>query len=210
MRSFLPLLCFAPILACAQSVSLSGSLGDKALLMIDGTPRTLAAGSTYQNVRLISVTSGSAVIEINGKRATLALGGSQVNLGGTPSEGGATQVVLTAGTGGHFLTTGSINGKSVRFLVDTGATFVSMGASEADRLGINYRNGQQGISQTANGPMTIYRVLLRTVRIGEVQVYDVEAVVGSMPMDFVLLGNSFLNRFQMKRENDSLTLSRRY
>jgi aspartyl protease family protein len=196
--------------AFAQTVSMSGSLGDKALLMIDGTPRTLAAGNAYGGVKLISVNSGSAVVEVKGKRATLLLGGAQVNIGGAPSAGGATQIVLAAGSGGHFTSGGAINGKAVRFLVDTGATFVSMGSNEAERLGIDYRGGQRGMTNTANGAMPVYKVSLASVRVGDVTVYDVEALVGQAPMEVVLLGNSFLTRFQMKRENDLMTLSKRY
>ena len=196
--------------AFAQTVSMNGSLGDKALLMIDAAPRTLAVGSSVQGVRLISVTGSEAVVEVKGKRQVLILGGAQVNLGGAPSDGGGSQIVLSAGSGGHFFTNGSINGKTVRFLVDTGATFVSMGAAEAERLGIDFRKGQRGVSHTANGPMVVYRVSLASLRVGDVQVYNVDALIGEAPMEQVLLGNSFLTRFQMKRENDTMTLSKRF
>ena len=196
--------------AFAQTVSMSGSLGDKALLMIDGAPRTVATGATVQGVKLVSVTGSEAVVEVKGKRMGLPLGGAQVNIGGAPSDGGGTQIVMTAGSGGHFFTGGSINGKAVRFLVDTGATYVSMGINDAERLGIDYRAGQRGMTNTANGAMAVYKIALASVRVGDVLVYDVEALVGQAPMDQVLLGNSFLTRFQMKRENDTMTLSKRY
>lgn len=196
--------------AFAQTVSMSGSLGDKALLMIDGAPRTVATGATVQGVKLVSVTGSEAVVEVKGKRVGLPLGGAQVNIGGAPSDGGGTQIVMTAGSGGHFFTGGSINGKAVRFLVDTGATYVSMGINDAERLGIDYRAGQRGMTNTANGAMAVYKIALASVRVGDVLVYDVEALVGQAPMDQVLLGNSFLTRFQMKRENDTMTLSKRY
>ena len=196
--------------ALAQNVSMSGSLGDKALLMIDGAPRTLATGTTVQGVKLISVTGSEAVVEVKSRRATLRLGEAQVNIGGAPSEGGGTQIVLAAGSGGHFMTGGAINGKAVRFLVDTGATYVSMGANEAERLGIDYRGGRRGMARTGNGIVATYTVLLASVRVGDVLVYNVEASIGQAPMEYVLLGNSFLGRFQMKRENDTMTLSKRY
>ena len=199
---------FAP--AAAQTVSMSGSLGDKALLMIDGAPRTVATGATAQGVKLVSVSGSEAVVEVKGKRVALPLGGAQVNIGGAPSDGSGTQIVLTAGSGGHFFTGGSINGKAVRFLVDTGATYISMGVNEAERLGLDYRAGRPGTTNTANGVMAVYKVSLASVRVGDVQVYNVEALVGQAPMDPVLLGNSFLTRFQMKRENDTMTLSKRY
>ena len=194
----------------AQSVSMSGSFGDKALLIIDGAPRTLAVGGSILGVRLVSVNGSDAVVEVKGRRVTLALGGAQVNLGGASSEGGGSQIVIAAGSGGHFVTGGSINGKAVRFLVDTGATNVAMGQAEAQSLGIDFRSGQRGMASTANGPVPIYRVSLASVRVGDVQVYNVDATILPVPMEHVLLGNSFLIRFQMKRDNDTLTLSKRF
>ena len=193
----------------AQTVSMSGSLGSKALLMINGSPHAVAVGSTVQGVRLLSVSGDSAVVEVAGKRLALRMGSAQVNLGGVASEGGGSKIVLTAGTGGHFVTTGTINGKSVRFVVDTGATHIAMSQTEAQRIGLAYQKGQRGVSNTANGQVPVHRVTLDVVRVGDVQVYNVEATVLPAQMDQVLLGNSFLTRFQMKRENDTLTLDKR-
>jgi aspartyl protease family protein len=195
--------------AVAQNVSMSGSLGDKAVLVIDGSARTVAVGGTVQGVRLLSVDGSDAVVEVAGRRATLRMGSAQVNLGSQSNGGGGAQIVLFAGSGGHFSTSGSINGKAVRFVVDTGATHISLSQAEADRIGLPYRNGQRGISNTANGQVPVHRVMLDVVRIGDVQVYNVEATVLPASLDQVLLGNSFLSRFQMKRENDTLTLDKR-
>jgi len=196
--------------AAAQTVSMSGSLGSNALLVIDGKPRTVAVGSTVQGVRLVSLSGGDAVVEVNGKRFTVRLGDAQVNFGGSSSEGGGKRIVLTAHSGGHFNTAGTINGKSVRFVVDTGATMVALDQYEADRLGIDWKSGRRGMSRTANGDTPVYLTKLASVRIGDVQVYDVDAVVTPAPMPFILLGNSYLTRFQMKRENDIMTLDLRY
>jgi aspartyl protease family protein len=204
-----PWLALMSLAASAQTVSLSGSMGDKALLVINGTPRTLAAGTSFQNVKVISVAPGEAVVEMDGKRSTLTLGGAQVNLGRGDSEGSGSRIVLTAGSGGHFVTGGSINGKAVSFMVDTGASMVAMSESDAERIGLKYKGGERGIANTANGQVPVYRVNLTTVRVGDVQVYNVDAMVVPMPMPNILLGNSFLTRFQMKRENDVLTLERR-
>ncbi len=196
--------------ASAQSVSLSGSLGDKALLIIDGTPRTVATGATVQGVKLLSVSADGAVVEVGGQRVKLAHGGAQVNLGGADSAGGGSKIVLTASGGGHFIAQGTINGRSVRFLVDTGATHIAMSESEAQRIGLDYKKGQRGVVNTANGQVAAYRVALNAVRIGDVTVYNVDATVLPLGMDQILLGNSFLSRFQMKRENDTLTLDKRF
>jgi aspartyl protease family protein len=161
-------------------------------------------------VRLVSVTRNDAIVEVKGKRVALRLGDAQVNLGGKASAGGGKQIVLTAQSGGHFYAPGTINGKAVRFVVDTGATLVALDQYEADRLGIDWKSGRRGMSRTANGDTPIFRTTLPSVRIGDVQVYDVEAVVSPSPMPYILLGNSYLSRFQMKRENDVMTLDLRY
>lgn len=198
------------VAALGQTVSLGGSLGSKALLLVDGKPRSVAVGATVDGVRLVSVSGNDAVVEVQGKRVTLQLGGAQVNLGvkAGPETGGV--IVLTAESGGHFFTSGTINGKTVRFVVDTGATTVSMGQEEADRIGLDYKSGQRGYVGTANGAVPAYRVSLASVRIGEVQLYNVDATILPAAMPYVLLGNSFLNRFQMRRDNDRMTLERRF
>lgn len=195
--------------AAGQTVSMSGRLGDKALLMIDGSPRTVAVGATVQGVKLVSLTPDGSVVELAGKRHTVPMGGTPVSLGtGGGSEGG-TRIVLTAGSGGHFLTGGSINGRAVEFMVDTGATAVAMSVADAERIGIKYRDGQRALASTAGGVVPVYRVNLTSVRIGEVTVYGVDATVLQAQMPFVLLGNSFLSRFQMTRVNDVMTLDKR-
>jgi len=195
--------------ACAQTVSMGGSLGNNALLLIDGKPRNVAVGATVEGVRLVSVTGNEAVVDVKGKRVTLRLGDAQVNLGGRQSDGGGRQIVLSAESGGHFFSNGTINGKTVRFVVDTGATNVSMSQEDADRIGLDYKNGQRGMSRTANGVIPVYRTNLTSVRVGDVVVYNVDATIVPGQMAYVLLGNSFLTRFQMRRENDKMTLELR-
>jgi len=192
----------------AQSVAMTGSMGSKALLVVDGgPPKALAAGDTHAGVKVISVKADQAVVEIAGKRQTVTLGGAPVSVG---AGGGGKQIVLSASSGGHFMTQGSINGKSTGFMVDTGATSVAMGMDEAKRLGIQYEGGERYHSSTANGNVVGYRIVLTSLRIQDVEVNNVEAAVLPGAMPFILLGNSFLNRFQMQRDNDVMTLTRRY
>jgi aspartyl protease family protein len=200
---------FACGAASAQSVSFSGHMGYRALLVIDGVPRSLSVGSAVAGVQLISVNPSEAVIDIAGKRQTLALGGSPVSLATTHSAGSGTQIVLPVADGGHFVTAGSINGKAVQFMVDTGATTIALSAVEADRIGLKYKDGERLTGNTANGTVSGYRTSLGVVRVGDVQVYNVDAAVLPMPMPHVLLGNSFLNRFQMKRDNERMTLDKK-
>lgn len=196
--------------ATASDVAFTGSLGSKALLMINGTPRTVGVGTTVEGVRLVSMAGGQAVIEVGGQRQTLVLGGSQVRVGGSGGSSAGSQIVLSAGSGGHFITDGQINGRTVRFLVDTGATSVSMAVADAERIGLNYKAGRPVQMNTANGVVQGYAVMLNSVRVGNVEIYNVQGVVAAREMPFILLGNSFLGRFQMKRENDQLTLDKRF
>lgn len=198
--------------AQAESVALAGMLGSKALLVVDGSaPKTVAPGETHQGVKVISTSGDQAVVERSGQRQTLRVGESPVSLGA--SAGGAargSRIVLKESGGGHFLTSGQINGRTVQFMVDTGATFVAMSTTDAEHIGLNYKAGQPVQMSTANGSAPGYRLKLSSVRVGDVEMYEVDAVVTPQGMPFVLLGNSFLSRFQMKRENNVMTLEKRF
>jgi aspartyl protease family protein len=84
-----------------------------------------------------------------------------------------------------------------------------MSEAEARRIGLDYSRGQRGLISTANGQVLSHRVSLGEVRVGDVTVYNVDAVVVPAGMEVILLGNSFLTRFQMRRENDRMTLDKR-
>jgi aspartyl protease family protein len=209
------LLAALPGAALAQSVALAGMLGNKALLVIDGDPpKWLAPGQTHRNVKVLSTSDDQAVLELNGNRMTLRIGDAPVSLGagggpGTAS-GQGNKIVLTAGSGGHFMTSGQINGKAVQFIVDTGATSVSMTVADAERLGLDYKSGRRTPLITANGTVLGWQTQLSSVRVGDVEVFNVEAVVSAGDTPYLLLGNSFLTRFQMNRSNDQMTLIKRF
>ena len=197
--------------ALAQSVALQGMLGTKALLIVDGAPpRTVAPGETHKGVKVVSTQGEQAVVEIGGKRHTLRVGDAPASIGGGGSGPRGNKIVLSAGSGGHFFTAGAINGRPVQFVVDTGATSVALSVQDAERLGIDYKKGQPGRSSTANGTVNVYLVKLASVRIGDVEVYDVDGTVVPAGMPYILLGNSFLTRFQMTRQNDQMVLERRF
>ncbi len=198
--------------AQAQSVSLSGMLGGKALVIVDGgPPKSVAVGETFKGVRVVSTQGDIAVVEIAGRQHSLRVGDAPASVGGS---GGATptstRVVLTAGNGGHFFALGQINGKSAQMVVDTGATAVSLSTAEAQRMGINYTSGQPVQMSTANGVIPGWTIKLGTVKVGDVVVHGVDAIVSSGSMPYVLLGNSFLTHFQMTRTNDQMVLEKRY
>lgn len=196
----------------AQSVALSGMLGGKALVIVDGSaPKSVAVGETYRGVKIISTEGDQATMEIAGKRHMMRVGEAPASVGGTSSvTPGSSRVVMSAGSGGHFFTQGQINGRAVQLMVDTGATMVSLSVADAERVGLNYKAGQAVEMSTANGVIPGWRLKLASVRIGDVVVYDVDAIVSSGAMPYVLLGNSFLTRFQMTRTNDQMVLEKRY
>ncbi len=208
---FLIALYVGSITASAQNVALTGVLGSKALVVIDGAPpKMLLPGETQAGVKLISVSGDQAVLEIAGKRASLRVGEAPVSLGGGVGAAAGSKIVLPVGSGGHFMANGSINGRAIQFMVDTGATTVSIGISDAVRMGIDFqKNGTPVRMNTANGAAQAWRVVLNSVRVGDVEIYEVEAVVGPN-MPFALLGNSFLSRFTMNRNSDMMVLERRY
>ncbi|MEI7431835.1 MAG: TIGR02281 family clan AA aspartic protease [Betaproteobacteria bacterium] len=193
----------------ATEVGLAGLFPGKALLTINGgPPRIVALGArTDEDVKVISIEGETATLEVDGKKRTLRVG---QNVAAQPSGNGPARAVLTADSAGHFLTTGNINGMSVRFIVDTGASMVSLGASDASRIGIDVSRGQKGIANTANGQTTVTRVKLDTVRVGEIVMNNVDALVHQQDMPYVLLGMSFLNRMEMQRDGDTMTLKKRY
>ncbi len=198
--------------AWGQSVSFNGSLGaQSALLLIDGEARTVALGQSVRGVKLLALEDGRATVEFGGRRQTLVLGASPGRIGdGKAATGAGRQIVLASGPGGHFVAQGSINGQATQFLVDTGATNVAIAQSEAERMGLKFREGRRVMTQTANGTVPAHLLQLASVRVGEVEVRNVDAIILPGQMSHVLLGNSFLTRFQMRRENDVMTLELRY
>ena len=186
-------------------------VGGKALLVIGGgAPKIVATGESYQGVKVVSTTGDTAVLNIAGKQQTLRVGESPVSVGQHQVNHAGDKITISMASGGHFLTQGSINGAAVQFMVDTGAPTVAMGASEAKRMGLDYTAGQPVRMNTANGQAMGYLLKLNSVRIGSVEVNNVDAIVSPQPMSYVLLGNSFLTRFSMRRDSDVMVLERRY
>ncbi|KAF1069119.1 retropepsin-like aspartic protease [Variovorax sp.] len=201
----------APSAQAADSVMLTGTIGSRAILIVNGSaPKTVAVGESFQGVKLVSLQSEQAVVESEGKRVTLRMD-TPVSIGGSgPSGGSGNRIVLPADSRGHFMTQGLINDRPVTFMLDTGATTVAMSVADAQRIGLDYSKGRPVQVNTANGVAPGYLLRLRSVRVGDVEVYDLEAIVSPQSMPFVLLGNSFINRFSMRRDADQMVLEKRY
>lgn len=124
------------------------------------------------------------------------------------TESGAKEVVLERNGQGQYVTEGTINGESVTFIIDTGATRVSIPEAVAD--GISLERGRPLAVRTANGSSTAYTTRLDSVSIGGVNQKDVTASINpTFESKSVLLGMSFLGNVQFSQKGDELTLTQR-
>ncbi|HAF00738.1 MAG TPA: TIGR02281 family clan AA aspartic protease [Methylophilaceae bacterium] len=193
-------------------VNVVGLFNGKAVVIIDGgAPQTMMVGQTKGAVKLVTADSQKATFLIDG--ATRALGmGQGVSVGGSSDAGnGGEPVRLYADSTGQFVGNLSINGASMKYVVDTGATTVAINSADAKRARVNYLNGEKSIATTAGGAVEAYRVKLNTLKIGTIVLNNVDAAVieGGYP-EMVLLGSTALTRLDMKRENSVMTLTKKY
>jgi len=194
----------------AEKIRVMALFKDKAMVEINGKNRLLRKGEVSpEGVLLVSATSQEAVIEIAGQRETYQLGN---HIGSAFHEPEAKEVKIWKDISGSFTTVGSINGRTVNMLVDTGATSVALSEREAIRLGIPYRmkGKKMGVS-TASGSARGYEVTLDRVQVGNLLLHNVGAMVieGDSPRE-VLLGMTFLNRVQMDNQGTVMVLRSKY
>ncbi len=192
----------------ALDVAVVGLFPGKAVLVIDsGAPKTYSVGNNIvDGIKLIDSDQSTATVEVNGKRQVITIG-QHVSHG--PSSGAA-NITLRANNQGHFVTQGQINGNTITMLVDTGATLIVLSAADARRMGIDYQKGPVGTANTANGLVQFYRVKLDKVRIGDIEINQVDASVLENNLPTALLGMSFLNRTEMHRNGDVMILTKRF
>jgi aspartyl protease family protein len=192
------------------SVNVVGLFNGKAVVMINGSkPTTMAVGKTIDGVKLMSADSKTATFLIEGKQKTLGMG-QAVSVASAQSSANSS-VNLYANPQGHFLGDMQINGATLKFLVDTGATTIAINSGDAKYANIDYKRGEQVQMSTANGLVIGYRIHLNTIKIGGIVMNQVEATVleGGFPQ-VVLLGMSVLNRMEIKREQNIMTLTKKF
>lgn len=196
--------------AAATDVNVIGLTSGKAVVTVNGgRSRILRVGeATPEGVKLLSADSDKAIFEIDGKRASLGLG---QGISAVSVRSNNPRASLPVNGQGHYLGMGSINGVGTRFMVDTGASLVSLSGAEARRIGLAYSQGQRGWMSTANGTVPVYKIVLNSVQVGDIVLNMVDAAVieGNSP-PVTLLGMSFLQRVEMARNGDSLVLTKRY
>lgn len=191
-------------------ITVVGLFKDTAIVIIDGTRRLLRSGDTSpEGITLISASSREAVLEIDGERRRFGLDGK---IGGSYTKPEQATIRIWPTPDRMYVVLGSINGFPVKFIVDTGATLVSMSAREAKRLGIDYRViGTPSRSSTASGIAKIYLVNLAKVKVGEIEMRNVKGAVhdGDFPPS-TLLGMSFLGRLNMRQDGPVLELEKKF
>lgn len=186
-----------------------GLFADKAVVEVNGEQHLLKVGqSTPEGVKLVAANSREAVLRINGQQQTYPLG-DRIGSHFTPAP--EQPKVSLWPTGGMYQTTGTVNGYSVDFLVDTGAFTVALNAATAKRLGLDYYRGEQVGIRTASGYDVGYKVTLDYIQIDEIKVYNVAAVVIDGPEpETALLGMSFLGQLDIQHNGERLDLQQKY
>jgi aspartyl protease family protein len=206
------LLClYSCAVAADTDINVVALFNNKAMLIINkGKPQTLSVGQvSREGVKLLAADTTRAVLEVEGKRRELGMGQAATVAGAQAT--GPASVTLYADGAGHFVTDGLVNGRELRFLVDTGATLIAMNSGDAVYAGIDYKKGNRIPIRTASGEEVGYRVVINTLKLGNVILNQVDCVVleGGSPTT-VLLGMSALNRMEMRRDGITMTLTKKY
>lgn len=201
--------CFLNVYAIEKIVVMA-LFQDKVMLRIDGENRLLSKGKVSpEGIRVISVNSNEAVLEFNGQKKSYPLGS---HIGSSYKKKEQAEIQIMADNAGMYRTAGSINGMSVYFLVDTGATLIAMNSQHAKKLGIDYRvTGTESFAATASDVVKVHNVKLGTVKVGEITINNVDAIVmeGVQPSS-ILLGMSFLGRVEMTNDQGLLKLKKKF
>ena len=210
-RFFLPLLALVVggVWAAEVPVKVIALFTDKALLQVGDQQKILSKGETFAGVLLESASGRGAVVVVEGKR--LELGLNQATIAGSYKKPERSSLRIFPDTYGMYFVDGAINGKRTRFVVDTGATYVTLSGRKAKQLKIDYTRGVAGSLQTAAAVVPSWNIQLETVSVGGIRLSNVEATVieGDQPVD-VLLGNSFLEHTVLRKAGGAMELRKRY
>lgn len=205
-------LCFGGLNAFAEvaldKIYILALFKNKTMVEIDGRRHMLQIGDqSPEGVRLVKANSKQATFVINGRLSTLYPGGNAVQ--GNYKQPTDVRVQIQPDNEGMYTALGSIDGRQVRFMVDTGATMIALSSELANRIGIKYRSqGRPVLARTAAGDVHAFHVVLDSVKVGEIEIRNVDAaIVTGDASNPVLLGMSFLSRLHMENQGHSLVLS---
>lgn len=197
----------------------------RAMLLINKQQHLLKAGDVSpEGVTLISATGKQAVVEYEGKQftvepTTIIHGEVKPTVPVTraqtvtpkPKVQGNVEVIISADINDQYITNVDVNGHTMKAVVDTGANTVAMSSKHAEELGIDFQNaGMMGAAQTASGTTPMHLVKLDSVKVGDIEVNNVDAAVleGDSP-DVILLGMTFLNQIHLSQEKGVMKLTQK-
>ncbi|MGL4668175.1 MAG: retropepsin-like aspartic protease family protein [Saezia sp.] len=218
-----------------RSVSLIAILGNKASVSInDGQPKVMSIGQEHQGIKLMSVLGQEATFQMTSgyanRQVTLRIGQAPYRINPpTDTKPNQTQtqaspqtvtqptqprrrpgeIVFQRARDNHFYAEATINGKSILFMVDTGASDVSLSASDAQKLGINYEQAPRHYYSSANGHAIGYDITLPAITIQGVTLYNIKASVSPSMNGSGLLGQSYLRNFKITIKGDEMVLQSR-
>ncbi|HMY29009.1 MAG TPA: retropepsin-like aspartic protease [Agitococcus sp.] len=198
-----------------QEVKVLGLFGDRAFIKVDEKSAVIRIGQSHQNVQLKSISNQKAILLVDNKDIALGLGDSYQSAPPVVEEKKPevvkpkASVTIYSNLGHQFITSGVINGRIVSFVVDTGATSISMSRKHAQRLGIDFRaKGKEGLSSTANGDVKHWQMMLNSVKVGAITLSFVEANIRDTEDDLpILLGMSFLSRVKLEQSGQKMVIT---
>jgi aspartyl protease family protein len=200
------LLCNSIIANAVEKIEVQALFSNKTVLLIDGKRHILTVNeASPEGVRVVSANSKGAVLEVNGQQKQYNLGSTVSTVYAKPS---LYRETIYKNDGGMYMTVGNINGRTVKFLVDTGASAISMNTSQAKQLGVRYkREGKPASVSTASGYANAWREKLKSVSVGRITQNNVDAFVidGKHPGP-ILLGMTFLGRLDVEHSGNAMTL----
>jgi aspartyl protease family protein len=194
------------IVFAVEDITVTGLIGTKAIIQINGKSHVIAEGeSSHEGVRVVAIDHSMrrVTLDVNGEEKTYPL-----DLSGKL---GNNSIRVAPDKNGMYRASGKINQVSAQFVIDTGATLVSMNKKVAGKIGVDYKKSpHKAISETASGKVQVYLVILDEVEVNGLRLKNIPAAVHDSDYpSVVLLGMSFLKHLDIRRDGNVLHLNRR-
>jgi len=203
------MLCLGGAKASEVKVRVIALFTDQAMLEVGDQRKIVKKGETFEGVLLVSASGRGAVVVVDGERLKLGLNQSAIASSYKKPERRSLKIYPDAA--GMYFVEGAINGQRTRFVVDTGATNVTLSGEKAKQLKIDFTRGVRSSLETAAAVVPAWEIRLDSVSVGGIRVNNVDAIVveGDQPFD-VLLGNSFLRHTVMQKAGTAMELKKRF
>lgn len=196
-------------------VRLIGRLGDRAMLLVGSKTLVLSPGISIQGWTLNQWQGDAADVLWEGQSVRLTLDPGLAHVA-APAHAAST-VTATSSTGGRIIQLQmdaqgmyrcdvSIHRQKLPALVDTGASAVTLSQAQAEQVQVAWQQGRSARAQTAGGALDARLITLERLEVSGVEVNRVDALVISSQLPYVLLGQSFLNRFHLRQDNGRMSL----